>query len=32
MGIGSAAEAKREMAQKGSFDAKDWVWANLTVH
>ena len=32
MGVGSAAEAKRAMALGGSFDAKDRVWANPTVH
>ena len=32
MGIGSSAEAKRAMAQGGFFDAKDRMWANLTVH
>ena len=31
MEIGSAAEAKRAMAQGGYFDAKNGVWANLTV-
>ena len=30
MGIGSAAGAKRAMAQGGSIDAKDRVWENLT--
>ena len=32
MGIGSPAKATRAMAQEGSFDAKDQVWANPTVH
>ena len=31
MGIGYAAEAKRAMAQGGSFNAKDRMWANPTV-
>ena len=32
MGIDSAAEAKMAIALGGSFDAKDRVWANPTVH